>query len=101
MNLDTDQNDFMNAVDGKKFWMNLLNPSSKKEMEVVDKIKMNLTYVETIKAVISFLVIIVSQLEYEVSYYPVYIVDKKPENYKCLWLRIIYTVVSAILGKRI
>jgi hypothetical protein len=88
-----------NINNSKKFWMNLLNPSSKKEMDVVDKIKMNLTFVETIRAIISISVIVASQIEYEVAYYEVYYIKKNPDEYTCMWLRIVYSVVSAILSK--
>jgi hypothetical protein len=95
--VDTDED--QNFQNDKRFWMNLINPSSKKEMDVVDKIKLNLTYAETTKAIISFISIIMSQIEYENSYYPNYYENYTPDLYNGLGPRIIYSVLALLLSK--
>jgi hypothetical protein len=88
----------INDVDEKRFWMNLINPG-KNEMGVIERIKYNLKTVNSILAVLSIIMIILSQIEYEVLYYPNFYVNKTPDNYTGLSVRIIYTVITFIISK--
>lgn len=84
-------------VEEKRFWMNLINPS-KNEMEIVDKIKLNLKYIETAIIIFSMLTIIISQFEYELVYYETCYVMNKPDEYTGLPARIVYSIISLILS---
>ena len=88
-----------NKINEKKFWMTLIDPSSKKEMDIVDRMKKSLTMIETAKAIISALMILVSQFEYELLYYETFYVDKNPDAYEGLPVRILYSIATFFLSK--
>jgi hypothetical protein len=93
---------FNSIGNDKRFWMNLIKPSSKKEMEAVDRVKLNLRHVQSFSAFLSLVIIVISQFEYEFNYYIAFYKSKKEtgkyEDYDGLTFRLIYLFISLLLG---
>jgi hypothetical protein len=84
----------------KKFWMDLILPS-RSEMDFMEKIKQSLKRIDLLSAIVACLIILISQFEYELRYYPCFYVNNKPLEYNGLGFRILYTILSALLGNKL
>jgi hypothetical protein len=64
--------------DDKKFWMNMQVPS-RKDLNIINKIKLKLKILETLVAIVSLTSLILTQFEYEIEYFNA----KYLCNYEC------------------
>lgn len=82
----------------RKLWIDLLH-SSENQMDIIDKLKSRLKIFELLIALIALVSIVLSQIDYELDYYPNFYEYNTPDNYNGLCYRLFFSVSSLLLSK--